>query len=61
VAHAYNPSYLGDRNQADFGSKPAWANSSRNPISKKPITKKGWLWMQYPSTAKKQKTTKTKQ
>jgi hypothetical protein len=24
VAHAYNPSYSGDREQKDFGSKPTW-------------------------------------
>jgi hypothetical protein len=28
VAHAYNPSYLGGREQEDRSSKPAWANSS---------------------------------
>jgi hypothetical protein len=28
VAHAYNPSYSGGRDQEDHGSKPAWANSS---------------------------------
>jgi hypothetical protein len=28
VAHAYNPSYLGGRDQEGCGSKPAWANSS---------------------------------
>jgi hypothetical protein len=27
VAHAYNPGYLGSRDQEDCGSKPAWANS----------------------------------
>jgi hypothetical protein len=32
VAHTYNPSYLGDRE--DYGSKSAWANSSWDPISK---------------------------
>jgi hypothetical protein len=26
----------------DCGSKPAWASSSQEPISKKKITKKGW-------------------
>jgi hypothetical protein len=26
VAHAYNPSYLGGRDQEEQGSKPAWAN-----------------------------------
>jgi hypothetical protein len=28
VAHAYNPSYSGGRDQEDGGSKPAQANSS---------------------------------
>jgi hypothetical protein len=28
VAHAYNPSYSGGRDQEDHSSKPAWANSS---------------------------------
>jgi hypothetical protein len=43
------------RDQEDHGSKPAPANSSRDPISKKPITKKGWWsgsrcrsWVQTP-------------
>jgi hypothetical protein len=27
--------------QEDPGSRPIWANSSKDPISKKPITKKG--------------------
>jgi hypothetical protein len=31
----YNPSYSGDRDQEDHGSKPAQANSTRDPISKK--------------------------
>jgi hypothetical protein len=34
VAHACKPSYLGGRDQEDKGSKPARANSSRDPISK---------------------------
>jgi hypothetical protein len=37
---AYNPSYSGSRDQEDRGSKPAWTNSSQDPTSKKPITKK---------------------
>jgi hypothetical protein len=41
VAHAYNPSYSGGREREDCSSKPAWANSSRDPILKKPITKIG--------------------
>jgi hypothetical protein len=46
VAHACNPSYPGGRDQENCGSKPAWANSSRDRISKIAITKKGlveWL------------------
>jgi hypothetical protein len=39
VAHAYNPSYSGGRDQEDHGSKPAWANSSHDPISKKTLHK----------------------
>jgi hypothetical protein len=40
VAHAC--SYSEGRDQGNCGSKPAWANSSRDPISKKPIIKKCW-------------------
>jgi hypothetical protein len=39
----YNPGYLRGREQKDNSSKPAWANSSREPILKKKketITKK---------------------
>jgi hypothetical protein len=46
MAHACHLSYLRGRDQEDHGSKPAQANNWRNPISKKPITKKGlveWL------------------
>jgi hypothetical protein len=39
-----NPSYSGGRDQVGHGSKPALANSSWDPISKNPFTKKGW-WM----------------
>jgi hypothetical protein len=35
VAHACNPSYSGGRDQENQVSKPAWANSLRDPISKK--------------------------
>jgi hypothetical protein len=41
VAHACNPNYSGGRDQEDLGSKPAQANSSRDPILKNPITNKG--------------------
>jgi hypothetical protein len=34
------PSYSGGRDQEDCGSKPVQANSSQNPISKIPITKR---------------------
>jgi hypothetical protein len=40
IAHACNPSYSGGRDQEDCGSKPAQANSFRNPISKKILRKK---------------------
>jgi hypothetical protein len=43
--HACNPSYSGGRDQEDHGSKPAGANRSRDPVSKKPFNthkKKGW-------------------
>jgi hypothetical protein len=46
MVHAYNPSYSGGRDQENRGSKSALANSSKDPISEIPITKKGlkeWL------------------
>jgi hypothetical protein len=42
MAHACNPSYSGGRDQEALSWKPAWANSLRDSISKKPTTKKGW-------------------
>jgi hypothetical protein len=39
VAHTYNSSYLGGRDQEDFSLRPAWANSFRNPISKITLAK----------------------
>jgi hypothetical protein len=42
VAHACNPCYSGGRDQEGCSLKPAWANSSQDPISKKTITKKDW-------------------
>jgi hypothetical protein len=39
-----NPSNSGGRNQEDCSSKPAQANSSRDPILKKTITKKKKSW-----------------
>jgi hypothetical protein len=41
VAHTCNPSSSGGRDQEDHDLKPAWAYSSRDPILKKTITKKG--------------------
>jgi hypothetical protein len=46
VAHTFNPTYSGDRDQEDCGSKPALANSSMRPCLKKTLPKKGlveWL------------------
>jgi hypothetical protein len=34
VAHACNPSYSVGRDQEDHGSKPAQANSWRDPVTK---------------------------
>jgi hypothetical protein len=42
VVHPYNPSCSGSSDQEDRGSKSAWANSLREPILKKLITRKGW-------------------
>jgi hypothetical protein len=60
VAQACKPSYSGGRDQEDCGSKPYWANSLQDPISKKLLHKKGlveWLKVKAlssnPSTAKK--------
>jgi hypothetical protein len=40
VAHACNPRYSGGRDQEDHNSRPAWANSLPDPISKTHITKR---------------------
>jgi hypothetical protein len=46
-AHTCNPSYSGGRDQEDHGSKPTWANSSQDPVSKKHNTKeRGWQMAQ---------------
>jgi hypothetical protein len=42
VAHTYNPSYSGGRDQEDLGSKPVQGNSWRDPILKKRIIEKVW-------------------
>jgi hypothetical protein len=38
VAHTYNLSYSGGRDQEDCSLRPAQTNSLQDPISKKPIT-----------------------
>jgi hypothetical protein len=55
VCHTCNPSYAGGRDQEDCSSKPAQANSLRDPISKNTSHKKGWWsgskckpWVQAP-------------
>jgi hypothetical protein len=66
VAHACDPSYSGGSDQKDRGLKPAQANSSQDPISKKFFTKKMVQWLKVealssnPSTTKKKKKTKKK-
>jgi hypothetical protein len=61
VAHGCHPSYSGGRKHEDLGSKPAWANSSQDLISKNPSQKRagGWLKVKVlgsnPSTTKKKK------
>jgi hypothetical protein len=43
VVHTCNPSYFGGRDKEDRSSKPAWANSSCDPILKNSsATNKGW-------------------
>jgi hypothetical protein len=41
VAHTCNPSYSGGRDQEVRDSKPSQANSSRDPIVKKTLHKRG--------------------
>jgi hypothetical protein len=42
VVHAYNPSYLGGKDQENRWLKPAWANSSQDPILKITYKIKDW-------------------
>jgi hypothetical protein len=60
VAHACNPSYLGSRDQEDWGLKPPWANSLQDPILKKLITESarwsGSRWRSWVQTLPLQKT-----
>jgi hypothetical protein len=60
VTHAYNPRYLGGRDQQDLSSKSAQTSSPWNPISKNPSQKKRWRnglrcrpWVQVPVLEKK--------
>jgi hypothetical protein len=53
VAHICNPSYSGGRDQEDHCSKPAQVNSLRDPLSKKPSTKKGSAQVPVPPPQKK--------
>jgi hypothetical protein len=61
VAHACNPNYSGGKDQEDCNLKPAWVNSSQDPISKNPNTKQGLLsglasvrpWVQVPALPKR--------
>jgi hypothetical protein len=55
LAHACNTSYSAGRDQENHCWKLAWANGSRDPISKISITKTGWWsdsrcrpWVQAP-------------
>jgi hypothetical protein len=41
VADTYNQSYSSGRDQEDHSLRPAWENSSQDPISKTPNRKKG--------------------
>jgi hypothetical protein len=42
VAHACNPRYSRGRDQEDQGLKPAWANSSQDPIMKTLHKNRAW-------------------
>jgi hypothetical protein len=66
VVHACNPSCSGGRDQGDHSSKPALANSLRDPTLKNPIIKNwagGGLKVEalssIPSTGKKKRETET--
>jgi hypothetical protein len=42
MAHTYNPSYSGGKDQEDCSLKPAQANGSRNSILRNTPPNKGW-------------------
>jgi hypothetical protein len=48
VAHAYNPSYLGDADPEDHGSRPAQEKSLQTPSQ--PMTGQGGLCLSSPAT-----------
>jgi hypothetical protein len=50
VAHAYNPSYSGGRNQEDHSSKPAPGKQATRPYLKKTFTRQGWSSSATPPT-----------
>jgi hypothetical protein len=63
VAHVYNPSYSGGRDQEDHGLRLAGANSLGDPIWKKPFTKKGlveFLPIKHEALSSNPNTAKTK-
>jgi hypothetical protein len=41
IKYTCNPTNSRSRDQEDQGSKPTWANSWKDPTSKKVVTKKG--------------------
>jgi hypothetical protein len=61
MAHSSNPNYSAGRDQVDLGLKPARANSSRDPISKKPFTKTGLVeWLKVKTLSSSPSTEKQK-
>jgi hypothetical protein len=59
VAHPSNPTYLGGRDQ-DYSLKPAQANCSKDPISKKPSQKGLVEWFKVQALSLNLSTTKRK-
>jgi hypothetical protein len=48
VGYTCNPIYSGGRNQEDGGSRPGWANNSRDTISKNTKHQKGLMeWLKW--------------
>jgi hypothetical protein len=59
VAHTCDPSYSGGRDQEDYGSKPAQANSSRDPPKKTLHKKKLVEWLKVKALSSRPSTTHT--